>query len=63
MEELYDALTVPAGDRPRAIILDTVKGKGIREVEETMSNHSMNMPQETYDKWLAELKAELAAMD
>ena len=63
VEELYDALTAPAGDRPRAIILDTVKGKGIREVEETMSNHSMNMPQETYDKWLAELKAALAAMD
>lgn len=63
VEELYEALTAPIGDKPRAIIMDTVKGKGIKDVEETLSNHSMNMPTETYDKWLAELKAELAAME
>lgn len=63
VEQLYDALTAPIGDKPRAIIMDTIKGKGIKDVEETVNNHSMNMPTETYDKWLAELKAELAAME
>lgn len=63
VEQLYEALTAPIGDKPRAIIMDTIKGKGVKEVEETVSNHSMNMPTETYDKWLAELKAGLAAME
>lgn len=63
VEQLYEALTAPIGDKPKAIIMDTIKGKGVKEVEETVSNHSMNMPTETYDKWLAELKAELAAME
>ena len=63
VEQLYEALTAPIGDKPKAIIMDTVKGKGIMDVEETLSNHSMNMPTETYDKWLAELKAELAALE
>lgn len=63
VEQLYEALTAPIGDKPRAIIMDTIKGKGVKEVEETVNNHSMNMPTETYDKWLAELKAELAAME
>ena len=56
-------LLPPIGGKPRAIIMDTIKGKGIKDVEETVNNHSMNMPTETYDKWLAELKAELAAME
>ncbi len=60
--QLYDALTKKAEDKPIAIILDTVKGKGVKEVEETMSNHSMTMDDETYDRWLAELNAELDAM-
>lgn len=62
IEQLYEALTAPVGDKPKAIILDTVKGKGVKEVEETMSNHSMAMPKETYDRWLAELRSELEAM-
>ena len=60
--QLYDALTKKAEDKPIAVILDTVKGKGVKEVEETMGNHSMNVPAETYDKWLGELRAELAAL-
>jgi len=61
--QLYDALTKKATDKPIAIILDTVKGKGVTEVEETMSNHSMTVPAETFDRWLAELNGKLAAMD
>ena len=59
--QLYDALTKKAEDKPIAVILDTVKGNGVKEVEETMGNHSMNVPAEKYDKWLGELRAELAA--
>lgn len=61
--QVYDALTAPIGDKPRAIILDTVKGKGIREVEETMGNHSMTVAAEVCDKWLAGLRGELAGLE
>lgn len=60
--QVYNALTAPIGDKPRAIILDTVKGKGIREVEETMGNHSMTVAFDVCDKWLAGLRAELAGL-
>ena len=60
--QVYDALTAPIGDKPRAIILDTVKGKGIREVEETMGNHSMTVAADVCDKWLAGLRGELAGL-
>lgn len=62
LEQLYDALTKKATDKPIAIVLDTVKGKGIKEAEETVSNHSMAMPGETYDRWLEELRSELAVL-
>ena len=62
IEALYDALTKKAEDKPIAIILDTVKGKGVKDVEETMGNHSMSPAADLCDKWLEELKAELAAM-
>ena len=62
VEAIYEALTKPAGDKPVAIILDTVKGAGIKDVEETMSNHSMNVGPELCDKWISELRAELAAL-
>lgn len=62
IEQVYEALTAPVGDKPKAIILDTVKGKGVVDVENTMANHSMNVVPEACDKWLAELRAELAAL-
>jgi len=61
IDALYDALTKKAGDKPIAVILDTVKGKGIKEAEEAASNHSMAMSAETYDRWLAQLHDELAS--
>ncbi|MBR6259867.1 MAG: transketolase, partial [Oscillospiraceae bacterium] len=42
VEELYEAMT-KASLKPVAVIMDTVKGKGVKEVEETLSNHSMNV--------------------
>ena len=62
VEQLYMALTKQADDKPLAIVLDTVKGKGVKEVEMAASNHSMTMTEETYDRWLAELRAELNAI-
>ena len=60
--QVYDAITAPLGDKPRAIILDTVKGKGVQEVEEAMGNHSMTVAPEVCDKWLAGLRVELAEL-
>lgn len=61
--QVYEALTAPVEDKPRAIILDTVKGKGIPEVENTLGNHSMTVAPEVCDKWLAALNAQLAHME
>ena len=49
--------------KPHAIVLDTVKGAGIKEVEETMSNHSMSPKPEVFERWAAGLKAELQQME
>lgn len=59
---LYEALTKETGDKPLAVILDTVKGKGVKQVEETLSNHSMTVGEEVFDGWLDELNEKLAAM-
>ena len=62
VEKLYEALTKKAEDKPIAIILDSVKGKGVTAVEETMMNHSMKVGPEVFDGWLAELHEKQAAM-
>ena len=49
-------------DLGTASILVFVKGKGIAEVENTMGNHSMTPPAESFVRWLDELHAELDAM-
>ncbi len=63
VEAIYEAVTKEPGDKPVAVILDTVKGAGVTAVEETMSNHSMNVKPEVFDEWLAELNAKLAALE
>lgn len=62
LEQLENALTRKPVDKPIAIILNTVKGKGIAEVENTMSNHSMSPPAEKFDCWLSELHAQYDAL-
>jgi len=64
VEALYDALenTKKGGDKPFAIVMDTVKGKGVTEVEETVANHSMAVGDDKFDAWLDQLNADLAAM-
>ncbi len=58
VEAIYGAVTRPS-DRPIAVILDTVKGKGIKEVEETFSNHSMTEGPDIFEKWLGSLRKDL----
>lgn len=61
VEQLYDAVTKKTVGKPIAVIMDTVKGKGVKEVEETMSNHSMAVKPEVWEKWANGLREELAA--
>ncbi len=57
IEGLHAALIAPTGDKPLAIVLDSVKGKGVKEIEESAGNHSMAVSKEVFDGWLAELRA------
>ena len=61
--EVYDALSKKAEDKPIAVILDTVKGAGVKAVEETMGNHSMTVGAEVFDSWIEALQADLAALE
>ena len=63
LEQLYDVLTKEPGDKPLAIIMDTIKGYGVREVAEMENNHSINVTDEQCDRWIAELEAELAELE
>ena len=55
--------TRQGGDKPYAIVLDAVKGHGIAEAENTEMNHSMPINDERYARWMAELQADLAALE
>jgi len=63
VEALYEALTKVPGDKPIAIIMDNVKGSGVKAVEETAANHSMNVPAETWDSYIAAIKADMEALE
>ena len=62
VEAIYEALTAEITDRPRAIILDTVKGAGVKEVEEAFGNHSMTKGPEVFEAWAQELRETLATL-
>ncbi|PWM43225.1 MAG: transketolase [Clostridiales bacterium] len=49
-------------DKPSMIILDTIKGKGIKELEGKASCHNANVSEEQMNQYLAELDAEAAAI-
>ena len=65
VEALAQALerTRQGGEKPYAIIMDTVKGAGIREVEDTAMNHSLTVNDEQFERWTAQLKAKLAELE
>ena len=62
VEAIYEALTKEVTDKPRAIILDTVKGAGVKEIEEAFGNHSMTKGPEVFEGWLHELREKLQAL-
>ena len=43
--------------------MDTVKGAGIPDVENIMMNHSIPVGDADFEKWTAELKAQLAELE
>lgn len=63
VEALYDALTKAPADKPIAIIMDNIKGSGVKAVEDTPANHSMTVPAETWDSYIAAVKADLEALE
>ena len=52
-------LPLEAADKPIAIIMDNIKGRGVKAVEETAANHSMTVNAETWDSYIAQVKADL----
>ena len=65
VEAVAEALekTRQGGDKPYAVILDTVKGAGIQDAVDTVANHSMTVSDEQFTKWTAQLKARLAELE
>ncbi|MGX8705463.1 MAG: transketolase [bacterium] len=63
VEALYDALTKVPTDKPIAIVMDNIKGSGVKAVEETAANHSMTVPAESWDSYIAQVKADLEAIE
>ena len=61
VEALYDALTMQS-DKPVAIIMDNIKGSGVKAIEETASNHSMTVSAEVWDSYIEAVKADLEAL-
>ena len=55
--------TRAGGDKPYAIVLDTVKGAGVAEVAEKTMNHSLPVSDEQYERWTAQLRAEIEALE
>lgn len=62
VEALYGALT-RSSDKPVAVVMDNVKGSGVKAVEETASNHSMTVGPEVWDSYIASVKADLEAIE
>ncbi|MGM9522241.1 MAG: transketolase [Oscillospiraceae bacterium] len=64
LEKAFDAAGAAAGgDRPQAIILKTIKGKGVSYMENQVGWHGKAPNDEEYAVGMAELKAELARLE
>lgn len=64
VEQILEAITKAKEQRqkPSAIILNTIKGKGYSKIEGTLSSHNMPVSQEMVEDALAELNQELQAI-
>jgi len=56
-EEIEKALLAPQNGKPKVIIGDTIKGKGVSFMENSLVFHYKVVDKETYEKALAELSA------
>lgn len=59
VEQMYDAINHAKGNangKPSVIVLNTVKGKGVKFIEETEFNHHMFLSAEQFDQAIAEVK-------
>ncbi|MDO4547214.1 MAG: transketolase [Clostridia bacterium] len=56
VEAIYEAVTKKPEGKPIAVILDTVKGKGVTAVENTAANHSMTVKADVWDGYIAEVR-------
>jgi transketolase len=59
---LYDAIEnakANAGDRPSMIVMNTVKGKGVKFIEDTEFNHHIMISKEDADRAIEEIKSEV----
>ncbi len=56
------ALTLPIGDKPRAIVLNNVKGLGVKAVEEMEFNHSVTANADVWDSYIAAVQSDLEAL-
>lgn len=65
IHQLSEALTRTriGGDKPYAIILDTVKGAGVPEVEAIPMNHSIPVSDEQFDRWKKDLEEEITRLE
>lgn len=61
VEQLHIALerTRGGGTKPFAVLMNTIKGKGVPDIESAASNHSMAVSGEQWAFWLDSLKAQL----
>ena len=59
---VYNAACKTHPDKPRAIVLDTVKGAGIPEVESAPSNHSMTFAPGQVEAWMKALEEQRARL-
>ena len=48
--------------KPQMIVLDTVKGKGVADIEAMPSNHSITVPYADATRWMADLAEEVKAL-
>ena len=68
IEEVYNAIekAKAAKGKPSAIILDTIKGKGVKFVEDTFANHSMKFGSKEHElaaQAITELEKEIKEFD
>lgn len=63
VEALYEALTKQAEDKPIAIVMDNIKGSGVKAIEETAANHSMTVKPEVWDSYIEAVKADLEELE